>query len=215
MKVEHREATEATPAMEIRASTRRKKTATAWWEGPTLVLALPSHVKGSEREALIAWLVKRSAKRRPALRASDPELLERAMMLARNYEIGREPSSVSFVSTQRRRWGSCSTHSGAIRISERLRHVPGWVLDAVLVHELAHLVHSDHSAAFHELANRIPRQREATTYLEGYQLGMELVETDPGLSTSPGPGRSPRASRAPRGEQAAALQLFELEGDAS
>jgi len=61
-----------------------------------------------------------------------------------------------------------------IRLSDRLRHVPGWVLDAVLVHEIAHLVHPDHGADFTELAQRHPRQRDASRYLEGYQLGLEM-----------------------------------------
>ena len=43
------------------------------------------------------------------------------------------------------------------------------------IHELAHLVHPDHSPAFHELANRFERQGEASTFLEGYQLGLEAA----------------------------------------
>jgi predicted metal-dependent hydrolase len=173
-RIERRPATNAAPELEIRTSTKRRKTATAWWEGTTLIVALPSHVRGAERDDLIAWLVERSARRRPAVKASDPELLERARQLAKKYQIGAEPTSVTFVASQRKRWGSCSADTGAIRISDRLRHVPGWVLDAVLVHELAHLVVPDHSPAFHELANRFERQDDATIFLEGYQLGLEF-----------------------------------------
>ena len=90
------------------------------------------------------------------------------------YGLGVAPSAVRFVSNQRRRWGSCTPETGVIRLSDRLRHVPGWVLDAVLVHELAHLLHPDHGADFTELAGRHPRQREAGRYLEGYQLGLEM-----------------------------------------
>ena len=53
--------------------------------------------------------------------------------------------------------------------------VPAWVLDATIVHELAHLVHPDHSSAFHAVADRYPRQREATVFLEGYSLGLEAA----------------------------------------
>ena len=213
MTVEHREASGTAPALEIRSSTRRKKTATAWWEGTTLVVALPAHVKGGERDDLISWLVDRSNKRRPAVRSSDPELLERAIGLSKRYKIGRMPTSVSFVSTQRRRWGSCSSETGVIRISERLRHVPGWVLDAVLVHEMAHLVHPDHSPGFHEVANRCPRQSEASTFLEGYQLGLELggrsgVETE---ADGPAPQR-PTPLAAETLGLFAPQKLFELGG---
>jgi hypothetical protein len=173
--VEHRSATEASPALELRTSTRRRKTATAWWEGQTLVVALPAHVRGREREELIGWLVQRSSRRRPSLAAGDPELLARAVALSAVYELGVAPSSVRFVSNQRRRWGSCTPETRVIRLSDRLRAVPGWVIDAVLVHELAHLAHPDHGQDFRALADRHPRQLEASRYLEGYQLGLEMA----------------------------------------
>ena len=127
---------------------------------------------------MIDWLVERSSTRRPLRRAGDPELLERALGLVDDLELGVTPRSVRFVSNQRRRWGSCSPETGEIRVTDRLRHAPGWVLDAVLVHELAHLRHPDHSAEFHELAGRHPRQRDASIFLEGLQLGQELASTE-------------------------------------
>ena len=176
--LERREATDDRPELELRSSTRRRKTATAWWEGPRLVLALPAHVRGSEREALVSWLVERASKHRPSHAASDTELLERSCVLAERYEMGVAPTSVRFVANQRRRWGSCTPETGAIRLSDRLRSVPDWVLDAVLVHELAHLVHHGHGPEFHSLANRHPRQSEATLFLEGFQLGLDHATPD-------------------------------------
>jgi predicted metal-dependent hydrolase len=76
------------------------------------------------------------------------------------------------VTNQTARWGSCSYYSGEIRISHRLRPVPAWVLDSVLVHELAHLTYPDHSPAFHRLAGSFPRHEEAGTFLAGYGLGL-------------------------------------------
>jgi len=49
------------------------------------------------------------------------------------------------------------------------------VLDATIVHELAHLLHADHSAAFHAVANRHPRQKDALVFLEGYSLGLRTA----------------------------------------
>lgn len=47
-----------------------------------------------------------------------------------------------------RRWGSCST-MGIVRVNWRLVMAPDFVRRSVVAHEVAHLVHFDHSAAFH------------------------------------------------------------------
>lgn len=49
-----------------------------------------------------------------------------------------------------RRWGSCST-AGIVRINWRLAMAPDFVRRSVVAHEVAHLVHFDHSPAFHAL----------------------------------------------------------------
>lgn len=46
------------------------------------------------------------------------------------------------------RWGSCTPSRGTIRYSWRLIMAPDWVLDYVAAHEVAHLVHADHSPRF-------------------------------------------------------------------
>jgi len=66
---------------------------------------------------------------------------------------------------QRKQWGSCDTITHAIRISTRLAAYPPWVLDYVIVHELAHLVVADHSPAFAAIVDRYPRAERARGYL--------------------------------------------------
>jgi hypothetical protein len=161
------------PEVEVRTSTRRRKTSEARWVGGRIVVSLPAHLSGEVRETTIAWLVDRLvSKHRLRFAAGDDELLARAHALSERYRIGARPRSVRWVTNQTSRWGSCSYHSGEIRLSHRLQAVPGWVLDSVLVHELAHLVHPDHSPAFHRLADTYPRHREAGIFLAGYGLGM-------------------------------------------
>jgi Protein of unknown function DUF45 len=163
------------PAVEIRTSSRRRKTATAFWEADRIVVVLPAHLRGAKRQEMVDWLVARVEARRPQARGTDAELAERAATLADRYVDGVRATSVRWVTNQSKRWGSCSGATGEIRLSDRLRRVPGWVLDAVLVHELAHLVHADHSAQFHRLVERFPKGKEAAAFLEGYALGLEAA----------------------------------------
>lgn len=164
------------PEVVVRTSTRRRKTATAFWEGPRIVVVVPSHLHGPARTEMVDWLVGRVLAKRPRAGASDEALADRAAALADRYVDGVRPASIRWVTNQGKRWGSCTAQTREIRISHRLRAVPEWVLDATIVHELAHLVHADHSAGFHEVADRFPRQREAAVFLEGYSLGLGAGE---------------------------------------
>ena len=71
-----------------------------------------------------------------------------------------------WVTNRTAHWGSC--YSGEIRISHRLRAALRWVLDSVLVHEVAHLTYSDHARALHRLAGR----ECAGLFLAGCSLGL-------------------------------------------
>src|SRR5579875_1756451 len=144
-------------AVEVRTSNRRRKTATAYWDAGRVVVLLPSHLRGSERAAMVDWLVARVVARRGVRAADDESLRRRALELAARYVPNAVPASVRWVTNQHKRWGSCTAESGEIRISHHLQQVPDWVLDAVLVHELA---------------ERFPRHQEASSFLEGYALGL-------------------------------------------
>ncbi len=161
------------PEVEVRSSTRRRKTSSAQWKDGRIVVSLPADLHGQLREETITWLVQRlMAKGRGVRAMGDEELMVRALDLSSRYLGGIRPTSVRWVTNQTARWGSCSWYSGEIRLSHRLRDVPEWVLDSVLVHELAHLRHPDHSPAFHQLANAYPRHHEAGLFLAGYGMGL-------------------------------------------
>ncbi|GEC07401.1 metal-dependent hydrolase [Streptomyces spinoverrucosus] len=98
----------------------------------------------------------------------DSELTERAERLSAQYFDGRaRPTSVRWVTNQNTRWGSCTPSEGSIRLSHRLQGMPEYVVDYVLLHELAHLLVPGHGPRFWRLLEAYPRTERARGYLEG------------------------------------------------
>ncbi|MFH1085787.1 MAG: M48 family metallopeptidase [Chloroflexota bacterium] len=149
-------------------SARRKKTVSArFLNWHTLEITAPAHVSDAELAPHVAGLVQRALERRAKRRtiATDDRLEQRAQALNRLHFGGQlRWRSISFAK-QDSRYGSCSLAHGAVRISHRLAHVPAFVLDYVIMHELAHFIEPNHSAAFWELVNRFPKTERARGYL--------------------------------------------------
>ena len=161
------------PPVEIRTSTRRRKTIAAHWEGDTIVVVVPQRLSRADRQAYADDLVAKLVASRARTRPTDEALLSRAAALSARYLDGRAvPVSVTWSARQGSRWGSCTAGDGTIRMSDRLRGLPGWVIDAVLVHELAHLLHADHGPEFNELVGRYPRTADSALFLAGYAHGL-------------------------------------------
>jgi len=119
----------------------------------------------SERQHWAEVMSRRLARRAERARPSDERLQERASKLNARLFSGRLSwTSIGFADMERL-WGSCTFTDGAIRIARRAASLPDWVVDYLLVHELAHLVHSDHGREFHELENRYPLTERAKGYL--------------------------------------------------
>ncbi len=123
-----------------------------------------------EREWVDRMTARLSGRR--AGRRSDTELTARAEQLARRYLDGAvRPTAVTWAGNQNTRWGSCTPSQGTIRLSARLRPMPDWVVDYVLLHELAHMIESNHGPRFWALLEGYPRTERARGYLEGYSAG--------------------------------------------
>ncbi len=147
--------------VEVVRSARRRKTVSAEVVDGVVRVRVPSWMNAAEVDRQVAELVPRLERR---LRSDHVDLMARAQRLARRFGLP-DPRSVSWSDGQRRQWGSCQVTSGDIRLSRRLADYPSWVLDYVLVHELAHLVHADHSPAFRALVDRYPRAERARGFL--------------------------------------------------
>lgn len=165
-----------TPRVVVRRSARRTRTVTAYRERDAIVVVLPERMTAREEQRYVDDLVAKVLAReaRVAAPVGDAELAARARDLVARYLTPQgvgpvQPASVVWVGNQARRWGSCTPSTGAIRLSDRLRPMPVWVLDYVLLHELVHLVEPHHSARFHALVGVLPQAERARGYLEGHQ----------------------------------------------
>lgn len=166
--------------IEVRRSARRRRTVSAYREGSRIVVLLPARMSAADEQRWVRQMVDRVTAREQAAarggpRSSDAALMSRARELADRYlEPGGYPASIRWVAAMRSRWASCTPADGAIRVSERLRDVPSWVLDYVLVHELAHLQVPGHNGDFWALVNRFPRTERARGYLDGVSAAAAL-----------------------------------------
>ncbi|WP_017198570.1 M48 family metallopeptidase [Arthrobacter sp. M2012083] len=159
----------------VRRSARRRRTVAAFWEDGNAVVAIPaSFTKSQEQEWVRRMLVKLkkqgerqtgAGRRRPA---TDQALAKHAEHLSETYLGGRAvPTSVRWVANQNSRWGSATPADGTIRLSNKLQTMPQWVIDYVLVHELAHLLVAGHNAEFWKLVEGYPETQRAKAFLEG------------------------------------------------
>src|SRR3954462_2222062 len=145
----------------VQRSAKRRKTIEAELVGEVLEVRLPASMSRDEERHWVEKMRARFERRRDT---DAVDIDARARKLARQYAFPM-PASVRWVDNQRRRWGSCTPDDGTIRISSRLAAWPRWVLDFVLVHELAHLVEIGHNARFAELVDRYPLAERATGFL--------------------------------------------------
>lgn len=177
--------------VELRRNPRRRRNAVARREDGLAIVELPVHIPVAEEDDWLRMMLARlrSHETRRRQSCSDERLMERARHLHATYlapalRHARVPTSVTWVENQDRRWGSCTPANGTIRLSSRLKDFPQWVVDYVLLHELAHLVEAGHGAAFSALMEAYPRNQEAKGYLAGYSAGRACRDYD-GWAGSP------------------------------
>ncbi|MCY4438409.1 MAG: M48 family metallopeptidase [Chloroflexi bacterium] len=156
--------------IEIVRSARRSKTVTGEFKHGKLRVHVPARLTREQEEHYVATIIERVERRetQQMLNDGDP-LLKRAAELNAQYFAGKlEIVSVTYVTNQNSRFGSCSVRRKTIRLSHHLTEVPEWVRDYVLMHEMAHLVEPGHNRRFWDIVNRYPRTQEARRYLRKF-----------------------------------------------
>jgi predicted metal-dependent hydrolase len=169
--------------VEVKRSKRAKRNVTAYRDNDKTVVTVPTRMAKRDVDAYVVELVNRLDDRDE--RTSSQEALEqRARLLSRKYlgqdlfETHKVPVKIRWVTNQNSRWGSCTPDEGTIRLSHRMQRMPDYVIDSVIVHELIHLLVTDHSPAFYELMNKFPQHEKAKAYLDGYSHAQQYFKPE-------------------------------------
>lgn len=154
--------------------------------GNQINMSVPMLVDQAYVDEVIPKLARRLLRRQhtQSINRQD-DALELARRIATRFPTVPQIDNVSFVTTQEARWGSYSSATHTIRINAALRHMPPWVLEAVIAHELAHIFHYDHSPAFWALLRRVcPDTDRARGFLHGVAWLSRSWDTLPPIERS-------------------------------
>jgi predicted metal-dependent hydrolase len=169
------------PEVEVRRSRRRRRTVAAYREDDKVIVMIPERLSAAEEREWVATMLERLERSEKRRRPSDAGLKRRADELNERHLGGRaRAETVRWVDNQNSRWGSCTPSDRSIRLSRRLQGMPAWVIDYVLVHELAHLLEAGHTPEFWAWVDQYPKAERAKGFLEGVAAASHLgIEADP------------------------------------
>jgi predicted metal-dependent hydrolase len=162
----------------------RLRTRIHWeWSGDHVRIRAPRRISKRELDRHVAEIVEKVKRRRAQTRArADADLERMARKINRQYFDGELSwNSLRWVGNMKKRLGSCTTGGptdGDIRISDRIKGWPNWVIEYVVAHEMAHRKFPNHSKTFWAYLNRYPKAERARGFLKGiaYQTGEDADE---------------------------------------
>ena len=169
--------------VEVKRSKRAKRNVTAYRDNDKTVVTVPTRMAKRDIDAYVVELVNRLDEQ-DERNSSQESLEQRARVLSKKYlgqdlfETHKVPVKIRWVTNQNSRWGSCTPAEGTIRLSHRMQRMPSYVIDSVIVHELIHLLVTDHGPAFYELMNKYPEHEKAKTYLDGYSHAQQYLKPE-------------------------------------
>lgn len=145
----------------------------------TVEIRIPPRIRQREVAGIVDEIVNKILKQRTrARKQQDFDLQARAEEINRLYFGGDlQWHTIRWVSNMQKRLGSC-TYGGAtdgdIRISDRIKPWPRYVVDYVIAHELAHRQHPDHSPAFWAYLAQYPKAERARGFIEGVAFAQDM-----------------------------------------
>ena len=147
--------------VEVVRSKKRRRTVSAQMHGDVLRVSIPNWMSKTEEATNVAEMVRRFKRK---LATQEVDLAERARILAKRYSL-HTPNNIEWAENLTSVWGLCTPSTKNIRLSTRLVGFPSWVLDYVIVHELAHLHVSGHGPEFWNITRRYEKTERAIGYL--------------------------------------------------
>jgi predicted metal-dependent hydrolase len=165
------------PELRIIPSARRRRSSSARLVGNVVEVRVPALMPAAEQRRVAEQLRDRILRSIQRVRRA-PDLERRAQELNQTLFAGRLQWRAIGFAEQRSRWGSCTPDSGTIRIARRAADLPAWVLDYLLVHELAHLVEGNHGPRFWALVDRYPLTERARGYLMAVDQGAGILANE-------------------------------------
>jgi predicted metal-dependent hydrolase len=145
---------------------------------------VPDHHNAASREGMTLWVqvsnrVKAENQRAKVLQLLQTWYTEQAQIWFNERVVHwQQQMAVTVTAVEiknwKQKWGSCST-TGVVSFNWRLMLAPVWVADYVVVHELAHRRHMDHSPAFWQFLTLFyPQAKEARAWFVKYQQSLVL-----------------------------------------
>lgn len=162
----------------------RLRTRIHWeWSGNHVRVRAPRRLPQAQLDRHVTEIIEKVKRKRASVRArADAELEAWARKINRHYFRGEIAwHSIRWVGNMRRRLASCTVGGptdGDIRISDRIRGWPSWVVEYVVAHELAHRRFPNHSGEFWEYLSRYPQAERARGFIMGvaFQTGQDAED---------------------------------------
>jgi predicted metal-dependent hydrolase len=161
-----------TLTVEILRDKRLQKSVRWQVKQDTIQVRAPLHIPPGDLDRMVDDIVERVRKQRTRARHQNDDALEqRARALNRRYFDGElRWHTIRWVGNMARRLGSCTeggATDGDIRISDRIKQWPDYVVDYIIAHELVHRKYPNHSADFWDYLSRYPHTERARGFIDG------------------------------------------------